>query len=143
MTDLSAPGLTLRFDVRIDGVAVGVFSGCSGLGAFYEAFEWKEGGDNGTVIRLPGRLSYSNVSLSRPVDADSGRLAAWFAQQRLRPARRTAVITLYDGNSRPVASWTLEGAWPVSYSGPQLTTAPNGAAVAVETLELCHQGFAP
>lgn len=137
-----APGLALRFDVRIDGVAVGTFTGCQGLGASYEAFEWPEGGDNGTVVRLPGRLSYTTVTLVRAVDTDSGRLAAWFAQQRFRPARRTAVITLYDGNGALVSRWTLQGAWPVSYSGPRLTTGPDGDAVAVETLQLCHQGFA-
>lgn len=143
MADPPAPGTALRFDVRIDGVPVGVFSGCSGLGATYEAFEWREGGDNGTVVRLPGRLSYSTVRLVRPVDHDSGRIAAWFAQQRVRPQRCTAVITLYDANSRQVASWKLDGAWPVSYSGPRLASGPEGQAVAVETLELCHQGFVP
>ena len=138
---MTSVGLALRFDVRIDGVAVATFSGCSGLEARYEAFEWKEGGDNGTVVRLPGRLSYSTVRLTRAVDSDSGKLAAWFAQQRQQPARHTAVIQLYDGNSKVVASWQLDRAWPVHYSGPTLGTGPTGNAVAVETLELSHQGF--
>jgi phage tail-like protein len=142
VTDPTAPGLALSFDVQIDGVPVATFTGCSGLGAQYEAFEWKEGGDNGTVARLPGRLSYGNVRLTRPVDADSGKLAAWFSQQQQAPARRTAVIQLYDGNRSMVTSWTLEGAWPVSYTGPALDTGPSGEAVAVESLELAHQGFA-
>ena len=141
MTEPNAPGLALSFDVQIDGVPVGTFTGCSGLSAQYEAFEWKEGGDNGTVARLPGRLSYGNVKLTRAVDADSGKLAAWFSQQQSQPARRTAVIQLYDGNRSMVTSWTLEGAWPVCYTGPELTTGPDGNAVAVETLEVSHQGF--
>ncbi|HEY4023589.1 MAG TPA: phage tail protein [Pseudonocardiaceae bacterium] len=138
---MTTPGLALRFDVRIDGVSVATFSGCSGLGARYEAFEWKEGGDNGTVVRLPGRLSYSTVRLIRAVDSDSGKLAAWFAQQRQKPARRTAVIQLYDGNKKVVASWQLDRAWPVHYTGPTLGTGPTGDTVAVEMLELSHQGF--
>ncbi len=139
-----APGLALRFDVRIDGVAVATFTGCSGLGAQYETLEWKEGGDNGTVVRLPGRLSYTTVRLTRPVDSDSGALAAWFSAQCRSPQRRTAVIRLFDANfasKTPVASWTLHDAWPVSYSGPTLTTTAEGDAVAVETLELSHQGY--
>ncbi|HEV2372547.1 MAG TPA: phage tail protein [Streptosporangiaceae bacterium] len=141
MTDSNAPGLALSFDVQIDGVSVATFTGCSGLSATYEAFEWKEGGDNGTVVRLPGRLSYGNVKLTRAVDSDSGKLAAWFSQQQQQPARKTAVIKLYDGNRSMVTSWTLEGAWPVCYSGPTLTTSEEGQAVAVESLELSHQGF--
>jgi phage tail-like protein len=142
VTDSTAPGLALSFDVQIDGVPVATFTGCSGLNAHYEAFEWKEGGDNGTVARLPGRLSYDNVRLTRAVDPDSGKLAAWFSQQRSKPARRTAVIKLYDGNRSMVTSWTLEGAWPLSYTGPTLTAGPDGDLVAVECLELAHQGFA-
>lgn len=141
MTEPNAPGLALSFDVQIDGVSVATFTGCSGLSAQYEAFDWKEGGDNGTVVRLPGRLSYGNVRLTRSVDADSGKLAAWFSQQQSLPARRTAVIQLYDGNRSLVTKWTLEGAWPLSYTGPTLATGEDGNAVAVETLELAHQGF--
>jgi phage tail-like protein len=138
----NTPGLALRFDVQIDGVQVGTFAGCSGLSAQYEAFSWQEGGDNGTVVKLPGRLSYDTVVLTRSVDAASGGLAAWFAGQRQTPARRTAVIRLYDGNSSVVSSWTLEGAWPLRYSGPKLATGEDGEATATETLELSHQGFA-
>jgi phage tail-like protein len=140
----TTPGLALRFDVQIDGVSVATFTGCSGLGAQYETLEWREGGDNGTVVRLPGRLSYNTVRLSRPVDSDSGALASWFSQQHQSPARHNAVIKLYDANfssKAAVATWTLEGAWPVQYSGPTLSSGPDGEAVAIETLELCHQGY--
>jgi phage tail-like protein len=141
---MSSPGLSLRFDVTIDGVSVASFNGCSGLGAHYETVEWKEGGDNGTIVRLPGRLTYNNVKLTRPVDSHSGKLAAWFSAQSRRPERKTAHIQLYDanfGNKSPIAKWTLEGAWPVRYTGPTLSTSHTGEAVAVETLELSYQGY--
>lgn len=143
MAEPKSTGLSLRFDVSIDGVQVGTFTGCAGLAAEYESFEWKEGGDNGTVVRLPGRLSYGTVKLTRAVDSDSGKLAAWFSQQRQHPARRMAVIQLYDGNGSTVTSWKLEGAWPVRYSGPTLVIGAEGDAIAVETLELSHQGWLP
>ena len=142
MTQTTTTGLALRFDVQIDGVQVGAFESCSGLSAHYETFSWQEGGDNGTVVNLQGRLSYDTVTLTRSVDQDSGDLAAWFARQQQAPARRTAVIRLYDGNSKVIARWTLEGAWPQRYSGPKLATGPDGDTTAVETLELSHQGFA-
>jgi phage tail-like protein len=142
VTQANAPGLALSFGVQIDNIDVATFTGCSGLDAHFEVLEWQEGGDNGTVARLPGRLSYSSVRLTRSVDSDSGALAAWFSQQGRQPARRTAVITLRSGNRDTVVStWTLAGAWPVRYSGPTLSTGPEGEAVAVEILELAHQGF--
>ncbi|HEY3872825.1 MAG TPA: phage tail protein [Actinocrinis sp.] len=134
-------GLALRFDVQIDGVEVGTFSSCSGLSATYESFSWKEGGDNGTVVNLPGRLSYGTVTLTRSVDSDSGAIAAWFTAQQQAPARRTAVIRLYNPSGDVVAGWTLEGAWPTTYSGPQLAAGPDGEAAAIESLQLSHQGF--
>ncbi len=143
MAEPTSTGLSLRFGVSIDGVQVATFTGCSGLAAEYESVEWKEGGDNGTTVRLPGRLSYGTVRLTRSVDTDSGKLAAWFSQQRQHPQRRMAVIKLYDGNGSTVTSWKLEGAWPVRYSGPTLATGAEGDAIAVETLELCHQGWLP
>lgn len=144
MTATNTPGLALRFDVQIDGMTIATFTGCSGLSAEYEAYEWKEGGDNGTVTKLPGRLSYGNVKLTRPVDADSSKLAAWVSQQYRQPSRGTATIQLYDGNHHVVAKWTLAGAWPVCYTGPTLaTTGEDGNAVAVESLELAHVGFLP
>jgi phage tail-like protein len=141
---MTTPGLSLRFAVTIDGVDVATFTGCSGLGAKYETVEWKEGGDNGTVVRLPGRLSYTTVKLTRAVDSDSGKLAAWFSEQSTNPRRTTAHIKLYGGNygsGPPIATWTLHHAWPVQYTGPTLATSQAGEAIAVETLELSHQGY--
>jgi phage tail-like protein len=141
VTQPLAPGLSLRFDVNLDGQDIGTFTGCSGLEAQYEVLEWQEGGDNGSVARLSGRLSHSNIKLTRSVDADSGKLAAWFSQQQRQPVRSNAAIRLFDGNHAVVATWTLEGAWPVRYSGPVLTAGPAGDTIAVETLELAHEGF--
>lgn len=130
------------FAVQLHGYHVTTFTGCSGLEATREIVEWKEGGDNGTVVRLPGRLSYSNVVLTRVVDADSGAIAQWFTEQQASPARATVTITVYHApGGSPVASWALQQAWPVRYSGPELAVGPRGDAMAIETLELSHQGF--
>lgn len=143
-SDTIKAGLAWRFSVVLDGLpAPLLFSGCSGLDAEYEAFEWKEGGNNAGVLRLPGPLSYTNVRLTRPVDKDSTVLREWFCRQALMPTRGHAVIELYDGNGDPVTVWRLSGAWPVKYAGPTMATnGESGETVAVESLELSHQGFA-
>ena len=135
----SAPGLGLRFEVTIDGVSVGTWSACDGLNVEREVVEWNEGGQNDYVHRLPGRLKYSNVKLTRGVNGDSGKLAAWFSSLQTSMERKTASITLFDAGSNKVASWSLVGVWPVKYSGPSFSS--DGEAVAKEVLELAHNGF--
>ena len=143
-SDTIKAALAWRFRVALDGLGSPLlFSGCSGLDASYDALEWKEGGNNGAVLYQPGQLSYTNVKLTRTVDKDSTKLRTWFTGQALNPKRADAVIELYDGNGDPVTSWTLSGAWPVKYTGPNLaTTGEGGETVAVESLELSHLGFA-
>ena len=140
------PPLAMYYTVLLEGlplgpVQLGPFSGCTGLDAHYEPFEWKEGGDNGTVVRLPGRLVYSSVKLSHQVSEKSGALLKWFTQISVTASRGSATITLFADDGQPVAYWRLQGVWPVSYTGPSLTTGPAGEAVAVETIELAHEGF--
>ena len=137
--DIHEPALALTFEVRIDGVDIGTFSACEGLNAEYEVEEIKEGGNNGFVHRLPGRLKYQNIKLTRAIDGDSGKLAGWFASLQDGADMCTASITALDGQSRKLASWSLRDVWPVKYSGPQLNASTNG--VANEVLELVHHGF--
>jgi len=133
------PALSIRFDVTVDGVELGSFTACDGLSAEYEVFEYAEGGNNAFVHRMPGRLKFQNVTLTRAVDQDSGKLASWFSSLARSVERKTARITAMDGNRKVIATWSLVGVWPVKYAGPSL--AADGDGVATETLELAHHGF--
>lgn len=133
------PALSIRFDVAVDGIDLGSFTACDGLTAEYEVFEYQEGGNNAFVHRMPGRLKYQNVTLTRAVDRDSGKLAAWFSSLARSVERKTARITAMDGNRKTIATWSLVEVWPVKYAGPSL--AADGDGVATETLELAHHGF--
>jgi phage tail-like protein len=136
MTD---PATGPRFEVKIDGVELGSFTGCEGLAAEYEIFEYQEGGQNGYVHRLPGRLTYSTVKLTRPVDESSGRLAAWFSALQQSVQRHTASITAFDVEGKQLAQWNLADLYPARWTGPAFSS--DGNAVAKETLELAHNGF--
>jgi phage tail-like protein len=133
-----SPALSLRFFVKLDGLDNCYFTACEGLGAYYETENWAEGGSTSTST-LPVRLVYSNVRLSRPVDRDSGRVAAWFSGIQREWKRVDAAITVADGNGIPVAIWALKGIWPVRYTGPQLRA--DGTGVAIETIELSYQEY--
>lgn len=48
-------------------------------------------------------------------------------------------ITLRDSALEEVASWELQNVMPAAWKGPQLDA--NGKVVAIETLDLVHEGF--
>jgi phage tail-like protein len=140
--ELGMAGLAWRFGVEVDGEQIALFTGCAGLDAEYEPFTWKEGGGDGPVVTLAGRLTYTNVKLTRSVDKDSAKVLKWFTDQAAKPKPKHVTITLYDGNGTSVSSWTLTDAWPIKYSGPNLTTVGEEAdGIAHESLELSHRGF--
>jgi phage tail-like protein len=138
---MTEPANSIRFDVRIDGVTIGSFTGIEGLAVEYEVKTYEEGGQNGFVHQLPGRLKYSNLKLTRPVDKESKELAAWFGKLRRGQGtkRQTAAVVAFNDNREVVAEWNLAGVYPVRYTGPSFST--ETAKVATETLELAHNGF--
>src|ERR1700674_1951862 len=77
------PAQTLRFRVLIDGDKdLGSWSKCDGLSVEYEVKEYMEGGENRFVHRIPGRIKYQNIKLTRVINADSSKVAAWVAGLR-------------------------------------------------------------
>ncbi len=137
---MGEPGLSLRFTVVIDGqVALGDWTKCEGLSVEYDVFEYKEGGNNGFVHRLPGRAKYQNVKLTRPVDDSTAAVMAWLASVQARVTPSTAAITVLDADGSPVTTWNLVGVFPAKWTGPTLDVGANSAAT--ETLELVHNGF--
>lgn len=116
---------------------VGGFRAVRGLGTDIEAIEVREGGVNESPAhKTPGRRHYDNVRLKRAVTRDLG-LWQWIAADP--PARRTVTITMLDRARQPMLRFVLHRAWPCKYEGPQLNA--KGNDVAIETLELCHEGL--
>jgi phage tail-like protein len=134
-------GLSLCFKVTLDDQTdLGSWTKCEGLTVEYDVQEVKEGGNNDYVHRLPGRAKYQNLKLTRPIDKDTQKVAAWLASVASHPKRSTAEIAVLDGGGGTVAKWKLQGIYPIRWSGPTLDTGTN--AVALEVLELAHNGFA-
>jgi phage tail-like protein len=133
-------GQSLRFRVKIDGSGdLGNWSKCDGLSVEYEVFPYKEGGENAFIHQIPGRAKYQNIKLTRPINKDSKKVADWMAALKLVVKRQTAEISALDSEGHPIATWNLEGVYPVRWNGPSLDIGNN--QVATETLELAHNGF--
>jgi phage tail-like protein len=132
--------LTLRFEVIVDHqVDLGNWTKCEGLTVEWEIQEYREGGLNDFVHRLPGRRKYQNIKLTRPVDAASRQVAAWISRVEGPTAGHTAQIAILDASGEPVAVWNVIDIWPTRWTGPNMDV--NGKDTAFETLELAHNGF--
>jgi phage tail-like protein len=137
MTDTA---LGQRFHVVIDGqTSLGAWTKCEGLTVEYDIYEYKEGGVNVYIHRLPGRAKYQNIKLSRPVTKDTAAVGLWLANLKSDMPRTTMRITVMDEAATEIASWSLDAVIPVRWTGPTLDVAQSG--VATESLELAHNGF--
>ncbi len=143
MADQSLPiAQSLRFRVKLDGAGdLGDWSKCDGLAVEYEVVEYKEGGENGYIHRIPGRAKYQTIKLTRPLNKDSKKVTTWIASMKVAVKRETAEISALDSEGKPIATWNLDGVYPVKWSGPSLDVSSN--QVATESLELSHNGFLP
>jgi phage tail-like protein len=136
---MSEEGLGLSFVVSIDGHDLGAWTKCEGLNVSYDVFEYKEGGNNSYVHRLPGRAKYENIKLTRVVNSSTAAVMAWLATVQASISYATAKIAVLDAAGEEVASWTVSGVYPARWTGPTLDAGARGPAT--ETLELVHNGF--
>jgi phage tail-like protein len=143
---------TFQFRVEIEGKTVATFSECGGLEVSVKYDEVREGGQNEFVHRLPGRVEYGNLVLKRgyvPADgtASGEGLSEFFRwcltglnRQGSQVQRHDVTVTLMAlGTAAPIYSWVFRRCYPVKWSGPALKAGDN--AVAVESLELAHEGL--
>src|SRR5437899_3061538 len=93
MSSVADPAVALCFTVKVDGHDLGAFTSCEGLGCEVTIESREEGGNNLYTYQLPGRIRYSNVKFTRAIDANSSKLASWFASMTGRVERCTAEIT--------------------------------------------------
>src|SRR4051794_23098402 len=132
--------LGLRFMVYVDGIGdLGDWQKCEGLSVEYDVFEYREGGENSYVHRLPGRAKYQNIKLTRPIDPNSSLVTTWFGKVLKEKVRSTAWIRVLDAAGKQVVQWNVVDAWPVRWTGPTLDV--TASQTALEVLEIAHNGF--
>jgi phage tail-like protein len=132
------PFLNYNFLVELDGIARAAFSEVTGLDATTEPVEYREGGENTTVRKLPGMTKYSNIVLKWGMSADK-ELYTWYRQVVLgNVVRRNGSVIVLDRQGSEVARWNFVNAWPTKYDIPDFNATANQTAV--ETLELVHEG---
>ena len=73
---MADPYKNFRFLVEIDAIVQAGFSDVSGYGSSVEVIEYREGGDAALVRKLPGKVSYPDITLKWGV-TDSRELYDW------------------------------------------------------------------
>lgn len=134
------------FLVEVDGVEIGRFMEISGLEVSVETEDVTEGGQNSFVHRLPGRMTWPNITLKRGITQSDG-LLAWlnrssgeqFAANGNKLTRSTAAITLMGPGGERLRAWEFDGAFPVKWTGPNFSV--SATDMAIEELEITHHGF--
>ena len=136
------PYKNFRFLVEIDGIVQAGFSEATIPESTQEPIEYREGSEPPTVRKLPGLVKYGNLTLKWGI-TDSLELYNWrklVEQGKTKDARKNIAVILMDEEGNSAARWEFREAWPTKYDAPDLSA--KGNDVAVETLEVVHEGMA-
>jgi phage tail-like protein len=148
-------GLAMLFTVKVDGLGtLGQWTSCEGLKVEFKFDKVRSGGEYEREHLLPQGVVYSPITLKRGVELGKSssvqdwlRLVVqkwqlWEGVEGTEYSGTMVTIDLldvYQNQKMPVATWTLQNAYPVSWTGPTMNARTN--EVALETLVLEHAGF--
>jgi len=90
---------------------------------------------------MPGLQKFSNITLKRGTFSGDKEFYAWIKTVSLNTVeRRDVTISLLNEAHEPVVTWKVRNAFPVKVQASDMKS--DGNEVAVETLELAHEGMA-
>lgn len=140
MTEHRDPFMAYNFRVEVSSLTIGGFSEVSGLQAEIEVKEYREGGQNNYLHKLPGPVKYPNNLVLKRGLAAVDDLWSWYQEVLSgKIEARNGSIILYDAAGDERRRWNFFAAYPVRWIGPQLNA--SSSTIAVETLELVHHGL--
>src|SRR6185369_16503763 len=90
------PFRAFNFVLEIDRLTQGSFTECSGLDSTTEVIEFREGGDNTTVRKLPGKTSYGDITLKWGM---TGSTDLWTWREQVvegNVVRKNGAIVVFD-----------------------------------------------
>jgi phage tail-like protein len=136
-----------HFEVNWGGTRMG-FTEVTGLDLETEVIEYREG--NSPVYSKnaqPGLKKLTHVTMKRgTVLEDFEFFKLWRETAKFQESnkikkvfRRDITIKLLNEEHQPIISWTLLNAWPCKVQSTDLKA--DGNEVAIETMELVHEGM--
>ncbi|GAB2460591.1 phage tail protein [Jatrophihabitans fulvus] len=145
------PAVATFFLFELDGLEIGIFKEVKGLEFNMTTIDVAEGGQNRYVEKLPGRTTWSNITLRRGL-THSDEMAKWLqkysearytasgsSDSKPKTQRLTGAITALTENYRRLRSWELIDATPVRWRGPEFAVGQQTQLE--EELEIAHHGL--
>ena len=116
------------------------FQTVSGLSVEYDMEEYKEGGENRFVHKLPVRTKYADLVLKRGMLTES-EVIRWFLNafrdREIKPAEVS--IILMNEKGEPLRTWNVVNAIPRKWVVSDLNASEN--SVVIETMEFSYRYF--
>jgi phage tail-like protein len=138
--DRKDPYRVFNFLVEIDGITRAGFRECAGLDSSQDPIDYREGTDPTTARKLSGLVKYSNISLKWGI-TDDAELWNWRKKAMDgQVERKNGSIVLLDETGQEKVRWNFVNGWPTKWTGPSFNA--TGNEVAIETLEIVHEGVA-
>lgn len=132
-----------KFHFLVDwgGSKIG-FTEVTGLDMQVEVIEYREGSSpEYSKIKMPGLHKFSNITLKRGTFTGDKDFYNWIKTINLNTVeRRDVTISLLNEAHEPVMTWKARNAFPTKVQASDLKA--DGNEVAIETLELAHEGLA-
>ena len=125
------PAPEFRYYIEFDGVFEGSFVECSGMSARREVCEVREGGANDIVHKLPGRITYGDLTLRKGV-MFSTKMWDWFEEGMKGYQVKRQDITIVQLSSYfnvPARWYNVKDAFPVSWEAARLASDSNQLAM--------------
>ena len=134
------PYRAYNFKLLINNVTEGHFTEVTGLGVKVDRISYREAGNNAIVRAIPGRVTYSAVTLRFGLTM-STELWDWLmtAVEGSVSRRNVSIVMLDSSGSGEVLRWNLISAWPQEWYGAPLDAMSR--ELAIETLVLAHEGL--
>jgi phage tail-like protein len=123
----------------VSDIVVGGFSECSGLEMTMDVADLEEGGNNGNVLKFPGRVKWSNITLKKGVGFSTALWDWFYGFVEGKGKRRDGVIALLNEERIPSLIWCFSRGLPLKYTGPAMNASQS--TVAIESIEIAHEGL--
>jgi phage tail-like protein len=134
------PYRAYNFKLVIQGVTAGHFTECTSLGVKVEAISYREGGAGEIVRKVPGPVTYGDVTLRYGLTA-SRELWDWFTTvvRGSVQRRNVSILILGSDGATEMTRWDLVNAWPSEWRGAPLDAM--NKEIAVESLTLVFESL--
>jgi phage tail-like protein len=141
---VNEPYRNFKYLVEIDGFSSAGFSKCSGLDMEHEVTEYREGGENTVMRKMPGQTKFSPIVLER---GSTTNLDMWAWAKAVHSyggvagsavVRKTISIVLVGDAGARLREWTVTGAWVSKWEMGELDAKSND--VLVERITIQHEG---